>query len=799
MISAGIMLFALFTGIHLLYTTKQLDVMNFGQYLSHGFSAITPGGVVFAIPSFILWNIFDGIIGGMIVLGTTFIVSGAFLTTFIVTKQGENKIIKKKRITNDEKRITNDKNYAKDHKEISEQLESRYQELLQKQSRKKINAQKSELGLDKTPAKTTQAPIYDTAIPLDKLAPQGIGGYTPFIADEITQMSTEAANKFNQGLQQPLYSAQQFHPTTPPSFHSGTPAESGDGMVYGQPAWSAPTPSPVFNTPTPLQMQATPSMLGNYDPTDNTSYMPTSRARKTPGSFGAAAPGQTGFGDVMTAAKPPKTFKSRRYTRPPIDLIRTESTNLDTFKTEADAKQIMIDAKLKEFGVSARVTGTTVAPAITRFEITLGTGTRANDVYRMEDDFQIILGTTNIRMENVENKNAIGIEVPNKTVGCVSVKDILLAREWQTHKSPLAVAIGKNVNDEVIIGDIGSMPHLLIAGSTGSGKSVCINTILTSLIYRAHPDDVKLLLVDMKLVELGMYNGIPHMLIPRSIGEVQQAIHALKWMQDEMRRRYKILQANGLKHISQYQSLPNYQSGTMERMPYILMVIDEAADLIYTGKREVEDAVKQLAALGRASGIHLILATQRPSVDVITAVIKANLPVRMGFKTVSRGDSQTITGETGCEKLVGRGDMLFSKEGKMQRIQGAYIEDEEARRVMNYIRENNTSDFDSELEDLILNGPPPENAAVGFGDGPAAARSQDPAFVPILRWLVRDENHKRIASIAGVQRQFALGFGRAGRIMDQMTAMGYVSEDNGQKGRMVLITREEVDNLYGPG
>jgi len=401
-------------------------------------------------------------------------------------------------------------------------------------------------------------------------------------------------------------------------------------------------------------------------------------------------------------------------------------------------------------------------------------------------------------MENVPGKNAIGIEVPNKTIGRVSIRDIITSKDWATNKSPLAVAIGKNISDEVVIGDIGAMPHLLIAGSTGSGKSVCINTILTSLIYRADPADVKLLLVDVKLVELGMYNEIPHMLIPRSIGEVGQAINALKWMQEEMSRRYKILQGQGLKHISQYQSLPNYQNGQLERMPYILMVIDEAADLIYSGKREVEDAVKRLSALGRASGIHLILATQRPSVDVITSVIKANLPVRIGFKTVSRGDSQTIINEVGCDKLVGRGDMLFSKEGHIQRIQGAFIEDEEARRVMNFIRENNVCEFDPDLEDIILNGPPQtNNVANGFGDGPGAARNQDPTFVPILRWLVREENVKRMASIAGIQRQFSLGFGRAGRIIDQMTAAGYVSEDNGAKGRTVLISKEEVDNLYG--
>jgi S-DNA-T family DNA segregation ATPase FtsK/SpoIIIE len=245
--------------------------------------------------------------------------------------------------------------------------------------------------------------------------------------------------------------------------------------------------------------------------------------------------------------------------------------------------------------------------------------------------------------------------------------------------------------------------------------------------------------------------------------------------------------------------LANYQNGQIERMPYLLMVIDEAADLIHQGKRDVEDAVQRLAALGRASGVHLILATQRPSVDVITAVIKTNLPLRIGFKTVSRGDSQTIVNECGCEKLVGRGDMIMFRDGKIMRAQGAYINDDEARKVMAYIRENNTCEFDGELEDIILNGPPQQSAAVGFGDGPAAARGQDPALVPILKYITREENTDMTASISEIQRRFSLGFGRAGRLMDFLCNMGYVSEGGGSRPRSVLITREQVDNLYGNG
>jgi len=782
-ICASVMLASGLCAIHIVATRGELATFGFSKYIDHGFSNITPGGAMFAVPAFVLWNIFSGAVGASIVLSVVFAISLTFLATFIVTKHGENRVIRRKpQQSNAGQMVTSQKNYHESHKELSEQVEQKYQELLQKQSRTALNAQKSKLGLDKVPIN----PIGNTA---QALKPN------PNTAAEINQMSTIAAQKFNAGL---IYSA----PATVSNINASAGSAAQISEPYETQNWSPPTPSEVFSAPAVKGSTYTPAvenLLTEYkiaDEAEPIPFTPTTRSRQR-GQQNVA--GQTSFGEVLESAKPQKTYKPKRYIRPTLDMIKTESTDLSSFHTEAAIKQRMLDEKLQEFNVNAKVTGYTVAPAITRFKVSLGTGTRANDVYRLESDFQVVLGTTNIRMENVNGENAIGIEVPNKSIGCVSIADILKSREWQNNKAPLAVAIGKNINDEIVIGDIGTMPHLLVAGSTGSGKSVCINTILTSLIFRTDPADLKLLLVDMKLVELGLYNEIPHMLIPRSIGEVQHAINALKWMQDEMQRRYKKLQEQGLKHISQYQALPAYQSGQLERMPYILMVIDEAADLIYSGKREVEDAVKRLAALGRASGIHLILATQRPSVDVITAVIKANLPVRIGFKTISNGDSRTIINEIGCEKLVGRGDMLFSREGKIMRIQGAYIDDEEARRIMNYIRENNKCEFDSDVEDYILNGPPLANvgAAGGFGDGPMGARSQDPAFIPILRWLVRDENTERKASIAGVQRTFSLGFGRAGRIIDQMTQLGYVSEDNGQKGRMVIITKEEVDNLYG--
>jgi len=487
-------------------------------------------------------------------------------------------------------------------------------------------------------------------------------------------------------------------------------------------------------------------------------------------------------------------------------LIRTESSNLSEFHIEAMEKQKLLDEKLMEFGVNAKVTSFTVAPAVTRFEIQLSSGVRVAQVEQLSKDISYVLGSTQVRLELIEGKNAIGVEVPNKSVGLVSIKDILASSDFSNSKNPLTVAIGKNLNDDVVVGDISTMPHLLIAGSTGSGKSVCLNALLTSLLFRAHPDEVKLILVDMKRVELNMYNSIPHMLIPSAIKDLPQVINALKWMEHEMRRRYDVLEGQGVNNIGLYHSLPSYKDGALERMPYIIMVIDEAADLLTRGKKEVEASIQSLSSLARACGIHIVLATQRPSVDVITGVIKTNFTVRIAFKVSSRGDSTTIIGDSGAEKLVGRGDMLYVKESKSQRVQGAYIELEETRKVMNFLRENNAAEFDAELENIILNGLPENNgrggdgsAAMGFGDADfvRGKAGQDPLFVQILKWMVREDNVTRTVSISNIQRNFNVGFARAGRIIDQLADAGYVSSGGGTKARNVLVTQYDVDNAYG--
>jgi len=496
---------------------------------------------------------------------------------------------------------------------------------------------------------------------------------------------------------------------------------------------------------------------------------------------------------------PKDTFKNKRYYKPTLDLIHTQSMDLSEFNAEASEKEAKLNQLFQQYNVRARVHSFNVAPAVTRFEIVPEMGTRVSQVENLRDDMNFVLKTNNTRMESpIEGKNAIGIEVPNHTIGTVSIKDLLGSREFLTHKSPLAICVGKNINDEPVIADLAEMPHLLVAGTTGSGKSVCINTILTSLIYKTGPEELKLLLIDMKGgVELGMYNGLPHMLVERCISNATQAVNAFKWLIREMDQRYDLLQGQHVNNIALYHSLPGYKSGEIPAMPYIVLVVDETADLMSRNKKEVEDSIQNLAQKARAAGIHIILATQRPSVDVIGGVIKANIGTRIAFRVLNGFDSRTILDTVGAETLMGRGDMLFMTAKGIERVQGCYMTNDEIHRVTGYVREKNPPEYNREVEDLILNGIP-DGSMTSFDDDGGGVSEQDPKFVAVLRYAVRDNNTKGTLSISEIQRKFSVGFGRAGRIMDQLERAGFVGADFGNgKPREVLASREEVAELYG--
>ncbi|MCL2621705.1 MAG: FtsK/SpoIIIE domain-containing protein, partial [Firmicutes bacterium] len=353
--------------------------------------------------------------------------------------------------------------------------------------------------------------------------------------------------------------------------------------------------------------------------------------------------------------------------------------------------------------------------------------------------------------------------------------------------------LGKNINGDIIIGDLQESLHTLVAGTTGSGKSVCLNTMLTSILFRTGPDEVKLLLVDPKKVELRAYNGLPHMIVKNAIEETSEAINALKWLTGEMMYRYDLLKQYNLDKIASFHNLPDYKSGKLERMPYILCVLDEIGDLLATGKKEVEELLRRLVALARATGIFLIGATQKPTADVITTTIKSNFPSRIAFKVNNGTDSRTILDENGAECLRGKGDMLFKDNGKTPvRLQGTFMERSELNDVLNFIRDNNEADFDEEIQKFVENG---NTNILGGAAGKDASFENDEFFIPALRQAV----YARVVSASGIQRKFSLGFNRASRIVDTMEELGYVApkQGNSSKPREMLLSIEEFESKYG--
>jgi DNA segregation ATPase FtsK/SpoIIIE-like protein len=814
LISSLILCLSFFTALHLGWTFNEING-SFGEYTDFVFNNLTPGGIVFAVPSFVIF-IASGksIIASMLILVVFHVIASGIIIGMVVVKRGENKVLSPRKnggeSYSEKFAAANSKKYDQSIKTLNEKLDNKWKELVQEQSKITHDKNKSVLGLD--------APLRTNAANANIGEPVQMPQILPNLPtpEEINAMSISGAAAFVDGLSMydaPKYENQKtvYGGQTPPPF--GIIQQVGQPPVtppfqsqqsaqilpqqfpqqdYGQNSgWMPMQPSSYFQ-PQQQAMGQTP-----WQPSGNGQFeMPLRSERRVPRGKNAGLE-QTMMAGVEEKA-PAKSFKITKYVKPTLDLIRTESMDLSQFYSEANEKKTALDALFAQFNVNARVENYTVAPAVTRFEISLETGTRVAQVQNLYEDMNYILRTKNTRMETpIAGKNAMGIEVPNKEVGTVSIKDLLSCREFINHPSPLAICIGKNINNESVIGDLAKMPHLLVAGTTGSGKSVCINSIITSLIYRTSPDDLRLLLVDMKKVELNIYNNIPHMLIPHSITESQQAVNALKWLKVEMKHRYDLFGGQSVNDIALYQSLPAYKAGQLERMPYIVMIIDEAADLMASNRKEVEENIQSLASLSRAAGIHIILATQRPSVNVISGVIKANMVVRIAFRVISAIDSATILDTKGAETLVGRGDMLFKTATGIQRVQGCYIDNEESRRVLSFVRDKNEANFDIELEDIILNGMP-DGARVGLdgnplpGDGP-----QDPYFVQVLKYAVRENNTKKTLSISEIQRTFAVGFGRAGKIVDQLASAGYISNNGDNKPRDVLITREQVEDLYG--
>ncbi len=460
--------------------------------------------------------------------------------------------------------------------------------------------------------------------------------------------------------------------------------------------------------------------------------------------------------------------------------------------TEKDLKDtaMKLQTTLDSFGVHVTVTNASVGPAVTRYELQPEQGVKVSRITSLADDIKLNLAASEIRIEApIPGKAAVGIEVPNKENTTVSFRDLIESREFTDSKSNIAFAVGKDIGGQTVVTDIAKMPHMLIAGATGSGKSVCINTLIMSILYRSKPSDVRMIMVDPKVVELNVYNGIPHLLIP-VVTDPKKASAALNWAVVEMTERYKKFADVGAKDLKSYNDkvakVEHLQDESVQKLPQIVIIIDELADLMMVAPGEVEDAICRLAQLARAAGIHLVIATQRPSVNVITGLIKANIPSRIAFAVSSQIDSRTILDGSGAEKLLGKGDMLFFPAGypKPVRIQGAFVSDKEVAAVVDFLKQNNTqASYSDDIHEKINNAKAGEGALQGGGD------DRDEYFTEAGKFIIDKDK----ASIGMLQRVYKIGFNRAARIMDQLAEAGVVGPEEGTKPRKVLMSLEQFE------
>ena len=481
--------------------------------------------------------------------------------------------------------------------------------------------------------------------------------------------------------------------------------------------------------------------------------------------------------------------EDENYEFPPAELMKMgESKGIKGGKKALTDTATKLQKTLFSFGVSAKVENVSVGPAITRYELKPAEGVRVSKIAKLSDDIALNLAAESIRIEApIPGKQAVGIEIPNKDKEVVHMRDLIESAEFGDAESRLAFALGKNVAGENVVTDIAKMPHVLIAGSTGSGKSVCINTLITSIIYKAKPSEVKLVMVDPKVVELSVYNGIPHLLIP-VVTDPKKAAGALAWAVQEMVHRYSLFAEKSVRDIKGYNEALEKEE-LDGKLPQIVIIIDELADLMMVAPNDVEDAICRLAQMARAAGMHLVIATQRPSVDVITGIIKANIPSRIAFAVSSQVDSRTILDMAGAEKLLGKGDMLFYPIGasKPIRVQGAFVSDKEVEKIVDFIKSNGEVTYNEDILESI------EKA--NSTDKELDMKDEEDDTDPFLMEAIETVIEVGQASTSFIQRRFKVGYARAGRIIDQMEARGVISGYEGSKPRQVLITKERWEEL----
>ena len=482
------------------------------------------------------------------------------------------------------------------------------------------------------------------------------------------------------------------------------------------------------------------------------------------------------------------------YQFPPVDLLKAGSGQAHDGTEEMRQNAERLSDTLQSFGIEAHIINVTRGPSVTRYELELQRGVKLSKVTNLADDIALALGASGVRIAAIPDKiSVVGIEVPNRIVSVVMAREVIDSPEFAKHKSKVSFAVGKDIGGNRIIGDIGKLPHLLIAGTTGSGKSVCMNSLIISLLYKAKPEEVKLIMIDPKMVELGIYNGIPHLLIP-VVTDPKKAAGSLQWAVTEMMRRYRMMADAGVRDLESYNKQARMSADDeLAPMPQIVVVIDELADLMLVAAKEVEESICRIAQMGRASGIHLVIATQRPSADVITGLMKANIPSRIAFAVASAMESRIILDTAGAEKLVGKGDMLYAPlgQGKPKRVQGCFITDNEVQDVVTFIKDSSEAEYsDSVMAEIDKKAA--ESGKSGSGSsGSTAAETESSDGDEMLPAAVDVILETGQASVSMLQRRLKLGYARAARIMDEMEERGLVGPFEGSKPRQLLITREQ--------
>ena len=511
---------------------------------------------------------------------------------------------------------------------------------------------------------------------------------------------------------------------------------------------------------------------------------------------------QTEINQVANSRIPNRSVSlDAKYNPPPVTLLKENKEDPTKFVRNYEENARRIEEKLETFRINAKVEHVVRGPTVTRYELSMPAGVPVNKILAYDKDLAMaLMSKSGVRIEApIPGKNAVGIELPNDPRSMVTFRELVESKEFSSSTKPLAVAIGKNISGEVIIKSLTKMVHMLIAGSTGSGKSVFLHSLIMSLMFKMSPQQLRFILIDPKRVEFSRYKGMPHMMLPDVVSDAQKAINSLTWAVKEMERRYSLFEQYACANIEGFNNSLAVKSGEQKAMPYIVIVVDELAELMMIAKKEVEEKIRRLTQLARACGIHLVLATQRPSVEVVTGTIKANLPTRIAFSLTNFVDSKTILDEPGAEKLLGQGDMLFAPQDSNEttRLQAAYISDEEIDKCIRYIREHNDCDYDEEVEkEIYASKEEPQQAGGNAGGGAEFvdhSDQMDPYLPRALKFFIESKK----GSVNMIQRRFYVGYSRAARIVDQMELRGYVSPAEGSKNREILITMDEFREIFG--